>query len=516
MTTFAQWPPLVWPYLKTALLLALVSLGFLLATRSRRAPTKPTLPKQAEDTAGISPLAIAFLACAIGTVGFGLGRFQYVYDDFRFLFRAWKEPFLWDESMRLLTTNVVFWIATSAPEPSAAFMAVNGLGMASLVFGWALLLRNAGSSRSEALIAGGLLGMTPYLTQLVRRASGIENIAAVGWLIACTLVFQWSARLEGRRKLAAIGLLASMTMLGCFVKFPVLAPLPAWLWLWSRWDRSMRPLGWRLPAALGALLVLGIDLGHATRGAGGGLMAAVNLLSIASNARHAAASLKPWASDLLAACLILVGAQAARSMLVSRKPWPIAALREFRSKARSEKTWLLGALALGAVALAPSLVNGGYYANYYVLFAMPALSAIAARALHRLALPGWAGIVPGIIAAALFVPISDFAATYRATSQNRAAAWVGELAATVRAAPEPARLALQLDCPAGKASPEDEEDLWQLYLASGERDGIGWATGWKHTDVIVLGRHDTQPKHSDLVVGYCPGQPLRVLASPSS
>lgn len=121
------------------------------------------------------------------------------------------------------------------------------------------------------------------------------------------------------------------------------------------------------------------------------------------------------------------------------------------------------------------------------------------------------GVLASVLAAALLVPVDDFRALSRPTPERRASAWLRELKMTVHDAPEPPRLALRLDCPEGRSSPEDEEELFQLFLSSGERDGIRWGIGWIHAEVAVIGRRGAQPRSDDLTVGYCPNHPLRRL-----
>jgi hypothetical protein len=468
------------------------------------------------------------------SIAVSVDRFRFVYDDYRFLYRAIESPWIWDEGLRFLTVSCPYWWAhLVAPGATWPFSAVNTTMMLAAITLWVLALRGAGLDADEALLAGALFGIAPGGADLLRRASGIEGLAATAVIVGALFAVQRAARRNDAPPsqvdtITTVTLVLTLAATGTFVKFPYMVVLPPAVWMWARFVAPSSPAFLRSVVFAAAVAAASGIPWVATRSAGvsGGptIPSDVSLDRVLSNLRTAGIVIAPWLSAVAWTIAFLMVWRLTRAAWTARRKRSrlFAALR-------GEATRLalatfdtvrqpLGKLPLGILApalslllLAPCLFNFDYFARYYVWPPAAPLAVLAARGLIKAADVRRAPLVVQLVAIALLVPRWDLRPPDPREPTERSRAFLAEVAALATTSDPPDRIILVPSCDSPDENAAAAEDLRTLYAVTGAHYGMRWATGRPvGAAIIEPSAAAVPPAEGDLRLFYCPGLPLRL------
>lgn len=194
----------------------LALIGLLLARRHR----PPADPSNAFVPS--SPMAPAVAVVSAAVVAMMAARFRFQLDDYLYLERAHVCPECLDESLRVLSTDVLFSIGRLTGDSWSFFAACNVLILVSAAVLWAHLLRRLRSSADEAILAAALFTFAPGTYLLLRYGSGFQQLAANAVIFAVLLMVDGAARTGGREgahwRRAQLAAAFALGMAGVLVK----------------------------------------------------------------------------------------------------------------------------------------------------------------------------------------------------------------------------------------------------------------------------------------------------------
>jgi hypothetical protein len=506
-------------------------LTFALVGRSGRRRT--AAPARVDDGTDYRfPLLVTGIFLVSLTVS--VDRFRFVYDDYRFLYRAIQSPWMWDEGLRFLTVSCPYrWAHLIAPGATWPFYVLNTTMMLAAIALWVLALRGAGLDADEALLAGALFGIAPGGADLLRRASGIESLAATAVIFGALFAVQRAARRNDASPSRAVTIATAVLVLtlaatGTFVKFPYMVVLPPAVWMWARFVAPSSPAFLRsvvFAAAVAAASGIPWVATHSAGVSGGPTIPSdVSLDRVLSNLRTAGMVIAPWLSAVAWAIAFGMVWRVTRAAWVARRersPLFAAVRGEATRVALATFDTVrqpLGKLPLGILApalslllLAPCLFNFDYFARYYVWPPAAPLAMLAARGLVKAADMRRAPLIVQLVAIALLVPRGDLRAPDPRSPMERSRTFLAEVAALAKTSDPPDRIVLIPSCDSPDDNAAAAADLRELYAVTGAYYGMRWATGRPVSVAIIEpSTAAAPPAEGDLRLSYCPGQPLRL------
>ncbi|APR82872.1 Hypothetical protein A7982_08221 [Minicystis rosea] len=466
---------------------------------------RPPEPATNEARAPLSLLAKLLGGAFVFVAVFVVSRFRYLEDDFFQLMRALDRPWEMDDSLRLVSGALLYGIGIRVGI--GWFMAVGAIvwiGSAVMLFH---LFRRAGHDRDEALVAASIAGLAPGYFLLFRSAIGFQPSASIALHYAILLLVDAAARTrldERARRVGFLLLALGITSFGVFVKYPMMAVVPILAWIWGK--RIVREAPSPLSAhtfyaSFAAAIAVPLALTHSIDSHSGELDKAG--LALLANLGTAWRLLRPGLVRLaFGAAVLYVGAELLDGRGFLRRA--LAALRaDLRAFARPDRN--LSTLALLAlVTLAPFLLNGRYFAPYYVVACSAWIAAIAALPLafaaRRLDARGRIGVLVTLFAAAQILPTEDLMKVRDTSIANDPTPLVDAVRRATAGLPAPCGLRLEVSCPTPEATAASLDDLRQLDAVTEHDRALRWATGWHEIDIDLAGRE----RRSEMPAGCAP------------
>ncbi|MCC6213237.1 MAG: hypothetical protein IT376_00070 [Polyangiaceae bacterium] len=437
-------------------------------------------------------------------LGAAFATFRFVHDDFGSTLRAREGQLLRDHELRVLGVELPFLLVRWLDDGPWPHLVMNAVGAALFAWAGAATLRGLGCARGVALTASLLTLGTGSACALLRWASGLQQALALALglgAFACALGPGWA------RILAAVALFTA----GLFTKYLTLVSTLPWYFVaalflggGSRPRRSRLVfvgalLGW---VAAGAAIAAGTIPGFGRFG-GGRLWTNTGL------------ALSTWVREGLYPALLVLALHVAERRAARADGSTVAGARRHDDPeptgARRRRSMLA---ALAALAVAPWLFNGLYFADYYLvpalLFGAALLVELAPRrgtwwAARALAPGRWGRGARGGVAAAValgLLPYPALTQTLRDTEFNRVERWLRELRASVDGARAGAQTRFVPSC-GGAYDRASAEELAAYLVVADASDGVSWALG-RRTTVSVAGSDEPGSPGGDLLVlGYC-------------
>ena len=483
--------------LATALVLAggaLLLGASLVVAGGRRAP-EPSPGVRGEPT---SPFARLLGAASLVVVALVISRFRFYEDDFFQLIAAVDHPWRMDDSLRLFSGALLYGVGLRLGL--AWYVGVNlivWIGSAATLHA---LLRRAGRSRDEALIAAALAGVAPGYYGLVCSAIGLQTSASIGLYYAILLLVDHAARTRPDERERRIGFLSAalgLTALGVFVKYPMMSVVPLLTWVWARHvvrDASPPLSRHAFHLVFVAAVAVPLVLTHPVSREAGELTKA-GTSAITSNLVTFWERLSPSLWRLAhAAAVLYLGIALQGGGAGAPREAPGARVRRAVSTAREDlrrllaSDHLLALAALAAIAIAPFLLNARYFAPYYVVPSTAWIAAIAAVPLAAAArrLRG-VGLLAAPLAVWALLPVDDVQRRFDDRISNRPAALLDAVHGATAGLPAPCGVRLEPRCETPEATLADGEELGRLFDAVDSGTGLRWATGWHEVEVVIGG-----------------------------
>lgn len=492
----------------------LFALAVLMLTRRRRPQERPMMPLS--FNAAVAPaLAVVALIVALTMAA----RFRFQLDDYLYMEIAHVCPDCLDESLRVLSTDVLFRAGRLIGDWWLFFAACNLLMLALAAVLWTRLLRRLQFSTDEAVLAGALLTFAPGTYLLLRYASGFQQLAANAVVFAVLLMIDGAARANGDAaapwRRAQIVSAFALGMLGVLVKYPVMAILPVSTWIWARWMVPESAQSLRRPwvhLGLGGALLIPLLVGHETRERSGEI-GKLGLAGIRSNATYLGDLLiGEWLMGIAAASLVLVIIGLICGVVVVRRG--VEPTQE--TSPPSSSTWQ-STLSMGVLAclwLSPFLLNAEYAKPYYVTLMTAPLAAIAARLLCRAASavrPMW---LSAVIAVPLLFPYQQVATEWEFMPEDELISRLEEVRRIAEGHSPPRRIGLTARCRTTADNAASAARLVEIHARSERGSAFRWATGWYQADVAILPRGADRISGEDddtFALAYCIGEPLQLI-----
>jgi hypothetical protein len=476
-----------------------------------------------------SPFAVACALLAIAGTALALARFHHVFDDYRFLVRARDDPWAWDESLRVLSTSCVFRLATVLGQHGVGvFLAANAAALLAAATAWGRTARRLGLDRDGATLAAALFALAPGATDLLERGSGIENLGGSACVavalaaVAAASTPATEASAAGRR-IRLLAFAAAITLLGVFVKYPLVAVAPPAAALVAlALDRTSARRA--IAVGIGLTLLVAIPSAIALAPASArGLMGSLGVSRVGANAASMLSAVAPRAASLTAAAGILASGRVIGEAHADAAPGAVRRamgrlLADGRAALRTSAgrfPLLALSLALFTLFAAPALVNASYFASYYAFLPFAALALPAGALLVRVARPGRRPARAIAVAVLALLPALHLRPVSPERAAERATAWLDELAHAVAGSPEPDRLVLTTACGGSPEDARSSADVAEVLAVAGERYGVRWVTGWRATDVLIAAAAPEPWSPGDLLVACCTSKPIARLAPPS-
>ena len=454
------WPPAVIPILLAVGVLWVIGLGW------RRRGRAVGVDWRSAGSVGI----LAVLACATVSVA-ALGAFEFAYDDYRFLFQAMEGAAAWEEGRRLISGAAIYRLADHL-DPGAhwPFQLANGLALAATVWAWASILAGSGYRASEASLAAAMFGMAPGVSELLVRASGIENLLGS----ACLL---WAVRVAQRavvsKRWPDVALLLAIVATGVFVKYVLMLMVPPMVLLFARprgEDADERRYAFASAAAAAAIVVA---IWRLTPGPTDPWL---HRIPTASEIRHAAElagqDLSRWLPRLALAMALAVGGCGWAWWRRRVVDPPVAPQPP---SAGNLPPWRVMVVAF-VVMLAPFTLNHGNYQAYYAWLASAPVAAVAATVLVRLAGLGRTGLVTTCCVIATLIPWGSVVPESDVVKARRAREFLGLLADTLPPHRTFTTLELHVRCGRAEETTAARQRLDTLLGWAHNVEGIRWAT----------------------------------------
>jgi hypothetical protein len=450
-------------------------------------------------------LSLAALLLASVLIGLAVSRFRFVFDDYAFLLRATTEPWYRDESMRFLSTNVLFFIGTrfSAPEPFFASTTV-ALALATALI-WARLLRRVGFCTGEALLAAALLLLGPGVFELVQRASGAEQLGALGAVLGVLHAFDRSlacGEREGAQRRAWLAASLGLTVLAVFVKLAAALVIPIAVFVWGRLvrrDSSSSFLWHAVSIAIPAYLLYPM-------GTGLGDFGQVSALAVPSNLAAAFRLVGPYMG--LAAVAWTAGA--ALGMVDHGPRHMLAGAARSVFQRVGSASGLAWAVALGGAFLAPYLFHAGSFPHYYALAAWAPIGALTARVLHG----AWRTSAQPLAAVPfmllMLTPWQELSRLMQDDASHRLEGFLQQVGDAARGHTRPTRIVFHASCDTPAATADSAAELTELLAFAQGSKGIAWATGFRYFELTQSRSGEENRMPGDLWFSYCSQRGVRL------
>lgn len=499
----------------SALMLVLMALAL------RRVP-RLTPPVQQTPNAPRAPARLRFvLLVGIALVAWRLALelrfFLLDYDDFDYLLRAIVDPWRPDDSMRILSTSVLFragWLFESKPW---FFMTASAAAFVAMLASLALFVRQvSGVSSSMAVMAAVFWGLSPAPLYLLSWAAGFQQLLGMALLFLSLSSAIVALRADTRHSLiSAVTASMAFCAVGTFVKFPLMLLLPPTLLI----------LGWRVldprPRLRRTILCTAFVFSTQT-----GLMFLAHPSSTIGEFGKVGVS--RWSDNLVQGMQggISAAEPLCRAMFVVfvayvfssfRGPERLRILRQTLASLRER----LGQMRIGrmhgfafasiffCIWLAPFLANQHYFAGYYLSLPAAAL-AIGAALFCSTLLAKPPSIVAGLLALVVSFPTQVLSKDRHQERRERIANLLPTLAHAIQDKPHAEQIVLMADCHGdGTAEHEIADDLRVFVESMSGQAAIRWASH-RHQITVLLAKDTPSATQPVLVAHICRDLPIQV------
>ncbi len=485
--------PTTWGAL--ALAIALSLLGAALARRRGDATSDP---REGERW----PLLLTLGASGLGSLLVMLVTFRFAMDDFIYLNTAVANPWSFDTELRVLGVRVPFFFGARLSEATssgvAPFVALNVAAYLGVLAGIAAVSRRLGAHRHEAWLAALVVGLHPGFFELIRYASGFQQLLALALVLAALLAFDHGATRRDARGRVGWGLVAlAAALAAALTKYPTAGIIPlAGLVFVTRSAPDAKAAAWRsLPVvAVGALLLM---LHH-----GAEVLSSSGRVGVARLGPNAAAMARGVLPLLLSCALVASLGLLIRVRTADRGERRRELARWFERciSQPSERLPFALLIAVSAALFAtPFLFNQRYFKDYYALFPALFVGLLGARAITRSWPSGrgrWSWALALIAGLALF-PFGAIEAATRRTPRNQIGPWLAEASDALAQAPPARSIRIGVDCRRPEDATESERLLAEYHLLTERGHGLRWAAG------LDRGVEITIESEAELTLYYC-------------
>lgn len=490
----------------------LVATTWLVVARARHGGVRRT--DSAPDSQPIGPpLGRIALVGAVGLVLLMATRARFVWDDYRFLLRAVQSPWRPDESLAFFSTTLPYWVGTRLQLGVGFYAAINVVTWGIAVALWGCLMRRAGFSQREAMLAAALYAVGPGAFDLVRWPAGFQQLAAFALIWGVLLVFDLGARTSGEHRRAEraawLAMAVALTAIGTQIKFAVTALVPVTTWLWGRLvvPHPERPFDRRWPYGLIAAGYV-VPVVTARFGAERGDLSGAGFGEFTQNMLRIGEHLWPSARGLLAAVLIGMTASYAfcsRQHQASEDMPRLGVRIAAALRSRFGRSPLVALVVVASALLAlPYLLNEHYVMPYYALLAYAPITAFGARLLTATSSPGWRGWLIGLVMLAVLVPYGAIRRNMEPNEWNQCQRLLEEAGALLATQARPAEVVLQARCSTPVETRRSDDSLRALFRAASNEVGFRWATGWDDLHVrIEDSEHSSGARAGTIQLSYC-------------
>ncbi len=431
-----------------------------------------------------------------------LRHFLLDYDDFDYLLRAAVNPWRPDESIRFLSTTVLYRVAMYFGSRPAVYMGMSTLAFVAMLYAYRGFLQRLGFSKYSTVLAVAFWGLSPAPMYLLSWAAGFQQLLGMALVLSGLSAGLAATRTNDKNALiSALAKSITFVTIGVFVKFPLIFLVAPSLFLCSLLVHFPRPSARRIVGCTAAVALVPaslLALAHQTMNRGDGEK--FGLSRIANNIHDVGQGLSSSVSPLRVAAIVIFIAHVA---LAWRDGFEKIDFRGLFSKIVTLRvggaSLFVFTFLLSVSWIAPFLLNARYFAGYYVSLAAAVFAACAARICEVL-LPARHPTLITLLALLAAFPLTAFQRDEHQQRRENIAKYLQVVVKGLHDQPRVDEIALLADCQGnGNAEEQMNRDiLFFLNRMSGEA-GIRWATG--RYDVSVKTAQDLQ---------YGPFEPSRI------